>query len=78
MELRMRLTRIFSKILVLIMVGVMGFLLLPYLNEVILVIPYLGLPLVSLGAVSCLRSSGSSSTGSLATSLPSTPPPQRG
>ncbi len=51
MELRMRLTRIFSKILVLIMVGVMGFLLLPYLNEVILVIPYLGLPLVSLGAV---------------------------
>jgi len=50
-ELRMRLTRIFSKLLVLVLVGILGYVLLPYLNEVTLVIPFLGLPLVSLGAV---------------------------
>ncbi len=47
----MRLTRIFSKLLVLVLVGILGYVLLPYLNEVTLVIPFLGLPLVSLGAV---------------------------
>jgi divalent metal cation (Fe/Co/Zn/Cd) transporter len=51
LELRMRITRIFSKVLVLILVGMLGFVLLPYLTEVALVIPFLGLPLVSLGAV---------------------------
>jgi hypothetical protein len=47
----MRLTRILSKLLVLVLVGILGYVLLPYLNEVTLVIPLLGLPLVSLGAV---------------------------
>ncbi len=47
----MRLTRIFSKLFVLVLVGIVGYVMLPYLNEVTLVIPFLGLPLVSLGAV---------------------------
>jgi divalent metal cation (Fe/Co/Zn/Cd) transporter len=50
-ELRMRLTRIFSKMLVLTFITILGYVLLPYLNEVTLVVPFLGLPLVSLGAV---------------------------
>lgn len=50
-ELRMRLTRIFSKILVLVLVAMLGYVMLPYLNAVTLVVPFLGLPLVSLGAV---------------------------
>jgi divalent metal cation (Fe/Co/Zn/Cd) transporter len=50
-ELRMRLTRIFSKVLVLILVAILGYVMLPYLDEVTVVVPFLGLPLVSLGAV---------------------------
>lgn len=54
LELRMRLTRIFSKVLVLAMVAILGYVMLPYLEEVTFVIPFLDLPLVSLGAVSFL------------------------
>lgn len=50
-ELRMRLTRILTKLFVLVLVGIVGYVMLPYLNEITLVIPFLGLPLVSLGAV---------------------------
>jgi hypothetical protein len=50
----MRLTRIFSKLLVLILVAILGYVMLPYLEEVTLVVPFLNLPLVSLGAVSLL------------------------
>jgi hypothetical protein len=50
-ELRMRLTRIFSKLFVLVLVSILGYVMLPYLNEITLIIPLLGLPLVSLGAV---------------------------
>lgn len=50
-ELRMRLTRIFSKLLLLVLIAIIGYVMLPYLEEVTLVIPFLGLPLVSLGAV---------------------------
>ncbi|MDD1776504.1 MAG: hypothetical protein LUP94_04015 [Candidatus Methanomethylicus sp.] len=53
-ELRLRLARIFSKLMVLFLVAVLGYVVLPYLREVTVVVPVLNLPLVSLGAVSLL------------------------
>jgi hypothetical protein len=50
-ELRMRLTRIFSKVLLLAIVSILGYVMLSYLDQLTLIIPLLGLPLVSLGAV---------------------------
>jgi len=53
-ELRLRLTRIFSKILVLILVLFFGYILMPFLQQVSFMIPFLNLPLVTVGSVTVL------------------------
>ncbi|MDD1764541.1 MAG: hypothetical protein LUQ46_00815 [Candidatus Methanomethyliaceae archaeon] len=53
-ELRLRLTRIFSKILVLILVLFFGYLIMPFLQQVSFMIPFLNLPLVTVGSVTVL------------------------
>jgi hypothetical protein len=54
LELRVRLTRIFSKILVLILVLFFGYLIMPFLQQVSFMIPFLNLPLVTVGSVTIL------------------------
>jgi len=54
MELRLRLTRIFSKIIVLILVLFFGYIIMPYLQQITFLIPFLNLPLVAVGSVMVL------------------------
>jgi divalent metal cation (Fe/Co/Zn/Cd) transporter len=54
LELRLRLTRIFSQIIVLLLVLILGYLILPYLQLVPLTIPYLNLSMVNIGSIMLL------------------------
>jgi len=50
-ELRLRLTRIFSKVIVLILILFFGYIMMPYLQQISFMIPFLNLPLVTAGSV---------------------------
>lgn len=53
-EIRLRLTRIFSQIIVLLLVLILGYLIMPYLQLIPLVIPYLDINMVSIGSIMLL------------------------
>ena len=53
-ELRLRLTRIFSKVIVFILVLFFGYIMMPYLQQISFMIPFLNLPLVTVGSVMVL------------------------
>ncbi|MCQ5374065.1 MAG: hypothetical protein NO515_03460 [Candidatus Methanomethylicia archaeon] len=54
LKLRLRITRILSKLLILVMLILLGYILMPYFQQLNIMIPIINMPLVTLGSVTIL------------------------
>ena len=58
LKLRLRITRILSKILVLFMLILLGYIIMPYFQQINIIIPIINMPLVTLSSVTILAAVG--------------------